>query len=140
MYEYMIEERFKVFTKSGDSVTGILPYDETDFVVGGSYANNTYTVLNGGIYLLGYSYNGHNPSSNITYLTVKRNDSTIRINSTRILGPVTKLNFSVNCFSIYRLEAGDEIYIQATTTIKLNVSAYTTDDIYNSFWGIRIYE
>jgi hypothetical protein len=136
----MIEERFKVFSKSGNSVTGILPYDETDFVVGGSYADNTYTVLNGGIYLLGYSYNGYNPSSNLAFLTVKRNGSTIRITSTRILGAVTKLDFSVNCFSIYRLEAGDEIYVQATATIKLNVSAYSTDDIYNSFWGIRIYE
>ena len=61
MYLYITqrtEARFKVFSRSKQTIFNTFEYDNIDFNVGGTYDTTTYeyTFENAGTYLMGYSY------------------------------------------------------------------------------------
>jgi hypothetical protein len=64
------EARFKVFSKTDNTVFGTFIYDNIDFNEGGTYDTTTYeyTVDNAGTYLMGHSFVKKNPWNNKTYL------------------------------------------------------------------------
>jgi hypothetical protein len=47
-------------------------------------------------------------------------------------------NETLNSCLIYNFLVGDVITCFTTGIVKMNNFAYTTNDIYNSFWGIRL--
>ena len=52
------EERFKVFSRSNNTVFSTFEFTNIDFIVGGTYDSTTYeyTIENAGTYVIGYSY------------------------------------------------------------------------------------
>jgi len=138
------EVRFNVYGKNNDIVssgTG-MKYDLIDFNVGGgSYSTSTYkyTVAVAGTYLIGYSYmkrTTFNPAR--TYLEVIRNGTTIRIEA-KLLPISTVSGVSLSGSVVYKLEVDDILFVNSKFgNPAVNYEAYTSDDIKNSFWGIRL--
>jgi hypothetical protein len=137
------EVRFNVYGKNNDIVsnqTG-MKYDLIDFNVGGgtySTSTYTYTVAVAGTYLIGYSYmkrTNTNPAR--TYLEVIRNGTTIRIEAKLI--PLNSVGRSISGSVVYKLEVDDILFLNSRFgSPAVNYEAYTSDDIKNSFWGIRL--
>ena len=137
------EERFNVYTKSRNSVgpESIAPLELVDFVVGGSYdtSNYKYTVLNAGTYLIGISVNksGNNSTGTIDIMVSRSGQDDFIINRRQLL--VFASNSSINQVFMFKLEAGDILYAKSPFGNPVtNISTYTSDDIKNSFWGIRL--
>ena len=137
------EERFNVYTKIRTSVgaESIAPLELIDFVVGGSYdsSNYKYTVLNGGTYLIGISVNksGNNSTGTIDIMVSRSGQEDFQINRRQLIESAS--DSSINQVFMFKLEAGDILY--ATTPFgnpTTNINTYTSDDIKNSFWGIRL--
>ena len=137
------EERFNVYTKSRNAVgsESIAPLELVDFVIGGSYdtSNYKYTVLNGGTYLIGISVNksGNNSTGTIDIMVSRSGQDDFIINRRQLIELASVS--SINQVFMFKLEAGDILY--ATTPFGnpvTNISTYTSDDIKNSFWGIRL--
>ena len=137
------EVRFNVYGKNNDVVsnnTG-MKYDLIDFNVGGgSYSTSTYqyTVAVAGTYLIGYSYikrTTFNPAR--TYLEVIRNGTTIRIEAK--VFTLNSIGRSISGSVVYKLEVDDILFVNSKFgNPAVNYEAYTSDDIKNSFWGIRL--
>jgi hypothetical protein len=137
------EVRFNVYGKNNDIVskgTG-MKYDLIDFNVGGgSYSTSTYkyTVAVAGTYLIGYSYmKRYNTNPARMYLEVIRNGTTIRIEAKLITA--NSFGRSVSGSVIYKLEVDDILFVNSKFgNPAVNFTAYTSNDIKNSFWGIRL--
>lgn len=137
------EVRFNVYGKNNTIVsngTG-MKYDLIDFNVGGgSYDTSTYkyTVAVAGTYLIGYSYmkkTNTNPAR--TYLEVIRDGTTLRIEAKLIT--LNSYGRSITGSVIYKLEVDDILFLNSKFgSPAVNTTAYTSDDIKNSFWGIRL--
>ena len=137
------EVRFNVYGKNNDIVssgTG-MKYDLIDFNVGGgSYSTSTYkyTVAVAGTYLIGYSYmkrTNTNPAR--MYLEVIRNGTTIRIEAKLIT--LNSYGRSISGTVIYKLEVDDILFLNSKFgNPAVNYASYTSNDIKNSFWGIRL--
>jgi len=134
--------RFKVYTKirSALAVGVVFPYDEIDFNIGGTFDTEThkYTIGNAGTYLIGLSYNkkanSNGGSVNIQY---ERNNITYAINRSQSAETVS--NRTISACIMNKFEVGDTLYVSTAFGGPLtNLATYTTDDIYNSFWGIRL--
>lgn len=138
----MIEERFKFYSKSNTTTSNgtILLYELYDFLVGGTYNSATYqyTVANGGTYLVGFSVSGALYSIGVCQMRRVRNS----VNTTSFIVRFDgSENSTRSSCGVITLEAGDILYpLQVLGPVKMNRFQYDTDDIYNSFWGIRIYD
>jgi hypothetical protein len=137
------EVRFKVFntTNSNIAFTAILPYNVIAFNEGGSYntTNYEYTIPVSGIYLIGFSYIKSDTNRlGTVQLILKREGNTRTITLTQSAEATIK-NRTLNDTLMYSFLLGDIIYLYTPYGLpKMNASAYTTNDIYNSFWGIRL--
>ena len=139
------EARFKVFSRSNNTVFSAFNYDIIDFNVGGTYDTTTYeyTIENAGTYLMGYSYSkkdpwtGSNPFIGASNLLLTRGDTTYTISNSRFNERVANTTIS-NCF-VYRFEV-DDIFKKVTAggQPKLNAYSYGGNDIRNSWWGIKL--
>ena len=134
--------RFKVYTKirSLIAINTIFPYNEIDFNIGGTFDTETYkyTIENAGTYLIGLSYNkntdGNGGSVDIKY---DRNNITYHIHRSQYAEAVS--NRTISACIMNKFEVGDKVYVMcAFGNPKTNNATYTTDDIKNSFWGIRL--
>ena len=137
------EVRFNVYGKNNDVVskgTG-MKYDLIDFNVGGgSYSTSTYkyTVAVAGTYLIGYSYmKRYNTNPARMYLEVIRNGTTIRIEAK--VFTLNSIGRSISGSVVYKLEVDDILFVNSKFgNPAVNFTAYTSNDIKNSFWGIRL--
>jgi len=137
------EERFNVYTKTKSSMGSetVAPYELVDFVVGGTYdtSNYKYTILNAGTYLIGISVNksGNNSTGALNIMVSRSGQEDFMVNRRQLI--VSASDSSINQVFMFKLEAGDILY--ATTPFgnpTTNINTYTSDDIKNSFWGIRL--
>ena len=122
-----------------DSANG---FSLVDFNVGGgTYSTSTYeyTVAVAGTYLIGYSYmKRYNTNPARMYLEVIRNGTTIRIEA-KLLPISTVSGVSLSGSVVYKLEVDDILFVNSKFgNPAVNYEAYTSDDIKNSFWGIRL--
>jgi hypothetical protein len=139
------EVRFSVYSKRMATAGGGNPmiYDEVNFDIGlnnNNYDETTYkyTVPLSGVYIIGYSYiklaTGQPARA---ALVITRDGVNIDIQTTVIVNnvPYTTLTGCV----VYKLVAGDLLFLQSRFgSPRVNLATVTTDDIYNSFWGIRL--
>ena len=140
------EARFKVFSRANNSVFSTFNYNIIDFNVGGTYDTTTYeyTVDNSGTYLMGYSYTkrnpytGTNPFIGASNVRLTRGDTTYTISDTRMIGQGYANTTLGNCF-VYRFEAGDKLkVVTAGGQPRMNRSAYSGNNIFNPWWGIKL--
>jgi len=137
------EVRFNVYNRTDNIISnGVnMPYDVIDFNEGGgTYDTSTYqyTFSVAGTYVIGESHmKGHlNPAGGIDIRLI-RNGQTINLN--RLQSAETGYNArTLKSCLIYKFEENDTLFCVAGSSPKMNNSAYTTNDIYNSFWGIRL--
>ena len=137
------EERFNVYTKTKSSMGSetVAPYELVDFVVGGTYdtSNYKYTILNAGTYLIGISVNksGNNSTGTIDIMVSRAGQEDFIINRRQLIVPA--IDSSINQVVMFKLEAGDILYaLSPFGNPTTNINTYTSDDIKNSFWGIRL--
>jgi len=137
------EERFNVYTKTRTQMGGdtVAPYELVDFVVGGTYDTSTYeyTILNAGTYLIGISVNksGNNSLGTIDIMVSRSGQEDFIINRRQLI--LFAIDSSINQVFMFNLEAGDILYAKTPYGNPVtNISTYTSDDIKNSFWGIRL--
>ena len=139
------EARFKVFSRSNDSVFSAFNYDIIDFNVGGTYDTTTYeyTIENAGTYLMGYSYSkkdpysGTNPFIGASNVRLTRGDTTYTISHTRMNERYAHTTLG-NCF-VYRFEVDDKLQVvTAGGQPRMNRNAYSGNDILNPWWGIKL--
>jgi hypothetical protein len=134
--------RFSVYSKTTIAVSNFAPlrYDLINFDFTGNYDTSTYryTISATGTYLIGYTYVKFNTSPARCNLIVVRNNINLILATT--LNPnAVVLGSTINNCGVYQLQVGDIIYVQSRLgNPRVNLTAYTTDDILNSFWGIRL--
>jgi hypothetical protein len=135
--------RFKVYTKTRSTVAGgvVFPYNEIDFNIGGTFDTTTYkyTIENAGTYLIGVSYNKNTINNNGGSVDIQyqRNNTTYNIHRSQSAESVA--NRTISACIMYKFEVGDNVFvIAAFGNPATNTDTYTTDDIKNSFWGIRL--
>jgi hypothetical protein len=134
------EVRFKIYNKTNNTVSAnsVIPFNEVDFNVGGLYDISTYiyTFLVAGTYMIGESHNKIETNQGELQFRL------LRGGITRIISRVHNTNgFSdetLNSCLIYKFLVEDKIFCFTGGIVKMNNFAYTTNDIYNSFWGIRL--
>jgi hypothetical protein len=134
------EVRFKIYNKTNNTVSAnsVIPFNEVDFNVGGLYDISTYiyTFLVAGTYMIGESHNKIEKNQGELQFRL------LRGGITRIISRVHNTNgFSdetLNSCLIYKFLVEDKIFCFTGGIVKMNNFAYTTNDIYNSFWGIRL--
>ena len=134
---------FKAYGKSnsvGGSGTS-LPYNIIDFNIGGgSYNTSTYkyTVGVAGTYLISYSYmKRYNNGVATVALAVTRSGSTLFYNLS--LNTENILSTTIYSSTIVKLEVGDIVWIRRSSgSASVNYATYTTSEIKNAFWGIRL--
>lgn len=138
------EVRFSVYSKgaSVNSTGNPLIYDLVNFDVGGlnnNYDTSTYkyTVPLDGIYLIGYSYIKLVTGPGRSALVITREGVNIDIQTTLRTDGTTSTTLT-GCV-VYKLLAGDILYLATRFgNPRVNLAAHTTDNVYNSFWGIRL--
>ena len=136
------EVRFNVYNRTANIISNGLnmPYDVIDFNEGGIYDTSTYqyTFSVAGTYLIGESHMKAllNPAGGIDIRLI-RDGQTINLN--RLQSAETGYNAQTlkSCL-IYKFEENNILFCVAGSFPKMINSAYTTNDIYNSFWGIRL--
>ena len=119
-----------------------MPYNVIDFNEGGgSYDTSTYryTFSVAGTYFIGESHTkGNTSGAGVVDFILIRNDITGLINRIQeteygFLGATMK-----SCL-VFKFEVGDILFCRsAFGNPRMNNTTYTTNDIYNSFWGIRL--
>lgn len=139
---------FKVYGKTNATgSTGTpLPYNTIDFNIGGGSYNNTttggnsyrYIVSVAGTYLISYSYMKRNDSEAATVaLTITRSGANIFYNLSSNYESVSST--TINSATIVKLEVGDLVWIRRSAgAAVVNYTAYSTSEIKNAFWGIRL--
>ena len=142
------EVRFKVYTKSSSFLrnNNVFPLELIDLIEGdGTYDTSSYkySVQNAGTYLLCISYNKREfrYDSGAVRMIIQRDidgvNTSIVINFSN--ENETGSYLSMNSFTMYKLEVGDELYCNTLYGRPLtNLNSYTSDDTLNSFWGIRM--
>jgi len=139
------EVSFNVYNKTANTVSNgqTFPFDIIDFNTGGGTYDTTtlrYTFGVTGKYLIGVSYVTIGANNNVAALCnirLTRNGETTTINTTINAEQIYENVTTKTCF-VYQFEVGDIIFCVASQLPKMNSFAYTTNDIYNSFWGIRL--
>jgi hypothetical protein len=139
------EVSFNVYNKTAGIVSNgqTFPFDIIDFNTGGGTYDTTnlrYTFAVAGNYLIGVSYvtiGGNNFVAALCNIRLTRNGVTTTINTTINAEQIYENVTTKTCF-VYQFEVGDIIFCVALQKPKMNNFAYTTNDIYNSFWGIRL--
>ena len=139
------EVSFNVYNKTANTVSNgqTFPFDINDFNTGGGTYDTTtlrYTFGVTGKYLIGVSYVTIGANNNVAALCnirLTRNGETTTINTTINAEQIYENVTTKTCF-VYQFEVGDKIFCVASQLPKMNSFAYTTNDIYNSFWGIRL--
>jgi hypothetical protein len=131
---------------SGAQTTGggnPMRYDIVNFDVGlnnDNYDEITckYTVPLSGVCIIGYSYIKLNAGAPGRWaLVVTRDGVNIDIQTTVMVNDVPSTTLTGCVF--YKLKAGDLLFLQSRYGIpRVNLGTITTDDILNSFWGIRL--
>jgi len=137
------EVRFNVYNRTANIIsTGVnMPYDIIDFNEGGGIYDTTtyqYTFSVAGTYVIGESHTKGllNPAGGIDIKLI-RNGQTIVLNRSQSAEPGYDARTIKSCL-IYKFEENDILFCVSLTSPKMNNSPYTTNDIYNSFWGIRL--
>ena len=138
------EVSFNVYNKTANTISNgqTFPFDIIDFNTGGGTYDTTtlrYTFGVTGKYLIGVSYVTIGANNNVAALCnirLTRNGGTTTINTTINAEQIYENVTTKTCF-VYQFEVGDKIFCVASQLPKMNSFAYTTNDIYNSFWGIR---
>jgi len=133
------EVRFNFYNKT-DSLTSpnsFIPFDVVDFNVGGLYDISTYryTFLVAGTYMIVESHSKNEANAEVQ-IRVIRGGITSIISKVHNTNGFT--NETLNSCLIYNFLVGDVITCFTTGIVKMNNITYTTNDIYNSFWGIRL--
>jgi hypothetical protein len=139
------EVSFNVYNKTANTISNgqTFPFDIIDFNTGGGTYDTTtlrYTFGVTGKYLIGVSYVTIGANNNVAALCnirLTRNGGTTTINTTINAEQIYENVTTKTCF-VYQFEVGDIIFCVASQLPKMNSFAYTTNDIYNSFWGIRL--
>ena len=134
------EVRFNFYNKT-DSLTSpntFILFDVVDINVGGLYDISTYryTFLVAGTYMIGESHNKIETNQGELQIRLLRGGITSvisRVHNTNGFSDET-----LNSCLIYKFVVGDEIFSFTGGIVKMNNFSYTTNDIYNSFWGIRL--
>lgn len=136
------EVRFNFYNKTDDEIgVGNLAYNQVAFNEGGGvydFDNYTYTIPIDGTYLIGYSY--VKGGSSYTDFKCIRSGTTIILNRAQLNG-TSGINYSMGGTFLFNFLAGDIISVYSIfdfTRPRMNSFAYDTEDIYNSFWGIRL--
>ena len=131
--------RFNFYNKT-DSLTSpnsFIPFDVVDFYVGGLYDISTYqyTFLVAGAYMIGESHSKNEANAEVQIRVIRGGITSIisRVHNTNGF-----TNETLNSCLIYNFLVGDVITCFTTGIVKMNNITYTTNDIYNSFWGIRL--
>ena len=137
------EVRFNVYTLSNSSIGNntILPFNLVNFDVGGSYSTITYkyTFLNSGTFLIGLSYTKNNPAGSGTARIFLERDGVSSVISFSQKEAGSFQRSTINQCFMYKFVLGDIIYVQSLYGApKMNNEVVPVDDIYNSFWGIRL--
>jgi hypothetical protein len=127
-------------TNSVISSNNFIPFDVVDFNVGGLYNISTYkyTFLVAGTYTIGESHS-KNEANGEVQIRLER-DEIMRVIS-RVNNTNGFLNNTINSCLVYKFIVRDVLYCYtaiSTGNIQINNTTYTTNDIYNSFWGIRL--
>jgi hypothetical protein len=139
------EVSFNVYNKTANTISNgqTFPFDIIDFNTGGGTYDTTtlrYTFGVTGKYLIGVSYVTIGANNNVAALCnirLTRNGETTTINTTINAEQIYENVTTKTCF-VYQFEVGDKIFCVASQLPKMNSFAYTTNNIYNSFWGIRL--
>ena len=133
-----------MYNKTADVISyATFPFDIIDFNTGGGTYDTTtlrYTFGVTGKYLIGVSYvtiGGNNNVAALCNIRLTRNGGTTTINTTINAEQIYENVTTKTCF-VYQFEVGDIIFCVASQLPKMNSFAYITNDIYNSFWGIRL--
>ena len=134
--------RFNFYNKT-DSLTSpnsFIPFDVVDFNVGGLYDISTYkyTFLVAGTYIIGESHTKQQRGGEVRF-RLERNGIMRAIS--RFHNTNGFLNNTINSCLVYKFRVGDVLYcytVLGAGNVKMNNTTYTTDDMYNSFWGIRL--
>jgi hypothetical protein len=133
------EVRFNFYNKT-DSLTSpnsFIPFDVVDFNVGGLYDISTYryTFLVAGTYMIGESHSKNEENAEVQIRVIRGGITSVisRVHNTNGF-----TNETLNSFLIYNFLVGDVITCFTTGIVKMNNITYTSNDIYNSFWGIRL--
>ena len=141
------EVRFNFYNKSADIIGRdvTFPFNEVDFNEGGgTYDLSTYeyTIPVDGTYLLGLSYVKALAESNeaaIVGIILIRNGATTILNRSQNTERNSNQQTIKSCL-VFQFLKGDILFCRCifAQEPRMNNTAYTTDDIYNSFWGIRL--
>jgi len=136
------ENRFNVNNKTDSVISSnnFIPFDVVDINVVGLHNMSTYkyTFLVAGTYIIG-ERNSKNEANGEVQIRLER-DGIMRI-ITRVHNTNGLLNNTIISCLVYKFIVGDVLYCYtaiSTGNIKMNNTTYTTNDIYNSFWGIRL--
>ena len=133
------EVRFNFYNKT-DSLTSpnsFIPFDVVDFNVGGLYDISTYqyTFLVAGTYMIGESHSKNEANAEVQ-IHLERGGITKIIS--RVHNTYGFINETLNSCLVYQFIVGDVLFCFTTGIVKMNNITYNTNDIYNSFWGIRL--
>jgi hypothetical protein len=136
------EVRFNFYNTTTTTLgVGVMPFNTISFNVGGGdFISNKYTIPLDGTYLVGASYNkaGASQQGNCRLYLERSGLTTGPISLSRDFSQ-TFLRTTINQNIIYNFIEGDIIYMYSFFgNPKMNNIAPTGDDIYNSFWGIRL--
>ena len=139
------EVSFNVYNRTANVISGTntFQFNVIDFNKGGGTFNTSnyrYTFGVAGKYLIGVSYvtiGGDNFVAALLLMRLLRNGITTTINTTINAEQQYENVTTKTCF-VYQFEVGDVLYCEARQEPKMNNFDYTTNDIYNSFWGIRL--
>ena len=120
-------------------------FDITIFNVGGGhYTDYKYTIPANGTYLVGYSVQAGAQTNCLYYLVLERNSVITNIDQVRITAPTTGIT-TVTTFNktiLHNFLEDDKIYIvipQYQGNLRYNFApAPEGDDVFNSFWSIRL--
>ena len=134
------EVRFNVYNKTDSAISGgnFIPFDVVDFNVGGLYDISTYkyTFLVAETYIIGESHTKQQQGGEVRF-RLERNGIMRAIS--RFHNTNGFLNNTINSCLVYKFLVGDVLYCFTEFGFpKMNHFSYTTNDIYNSFWGIRL--
>ena len=134
--------RFSVYSKTtiGVSNFAALRYDLINFDNTENYDTSTYkyTIPATGTYLIGYTYVKFNTSPARCNLIVTRNSINVTL-ATTLTPNSGVLGSTINNCGVYQLQVGEILFVQSRFgNPRVNLEEYTTDDILNSFWGIRL--
>lgn len=140
--------RFKFYTQNRDitSTGAILPLQLTNFNVGGGTydaTNYKYTFSTAGTYFISYTYIKVVANNSYGRLILERGDNTFQIGFSGGVVKTTGGSFGVSTGDVilYQFQVGDIIYIKLDDENSCRPTPFinpTGDNIFNSFWGVRL--